>query len=177
MRLPQFFIPDAYADSIHSIDLEALKRQQIVGIICDLDNTLVPWDSDAMSPATRAWIQEVGAEFQLALVSNGYVERVERWGQWLDIPAVPKANKPRRGGFRYVLKVLDLAPDQVAVIGDQLFTDVVGGNRMGMHTILVRPLSRREFIGTRIVRAVERLVLRYLRWRGQLTAVVRLGTD
>jgi len=61
------------------------------------------------------------------------------------------------------LEIMGVSGDQAAVIGDQIFTDILGGNRAGLYTILVKPLARREFMGTKIARSLELLVLRYLR--------------
>lgn len=159
-------IPRQYVDSLEDIDLEELQRENIQGIICDLDNTLVPWGSDDIADETLQWLQQAGEIFELAMVSNGMAERVEKWAERLSLPAVSRANKPRRGGFRDAIGFLGLSPEVVAVVGDQLFTDVVGGNRMGMYTILVVPLSRREFIGTRLVRLIERTVLYFFNRAG-----------
>jgi len=59
-----------------------------------------------------------------------------------------------------------LKPSQVAVVGDQVFTDILGGNRLGLYTILVCPLNKKEFIGTRVVRQVEKAVLNRLKRKG-----------
>ncbi len=77
----------------------------------------------------------------------------------LGLPAVTGALKPRRGALRRALSVMGTAPETTALVGDQLFTDILGGNRLGLYTILVRPQSRKEFVLTRLVRRVERAVL------------------
>ncbi len=80
----------------------------------------------------------------------------------LGIPGLSKANKPSRRAFLQALDLLGSRPEQAAMIGDQVFTDVLGGNRLGLYTILVVPLCRREFLGTRVLRLVERVILRNL---------------
>ena len=70
--------------------------------------------------------------------------------------------KPRRRAFRKALEELKLSVSDVAVLGDQIFTDVLGGNRMGLYTILVTPISDKEFIWTKLMRQFERLILKYL---------------
>jgi uncharacterized protein len=96
---------------------------------------------------------------KLAILSNNSPSRVANMSTQLDIYAFSKAVKPRRCGFRHIAAHFGLPPTQVAVVGDQLFTDILGGNRAGMHTILVLPLSKTEFIGTRLVRQVEKFFL------------------
>jgi len=80
----------------------------------------------------------------------------------LDLPFLSNAGKPRRKAFKKVLSILDIKADELAVIGDQIFTDVLGGNRMELYTILVVPISSSEFFGTRIMRRMERFVIPYL---------------
>jgi hypothetical protein len=75
--------------------------------------------------------------------------------------------KPRREGLNRAMAAIGTTPPNTAVIGDQIFTDVLGGNRTGLLTILVRPIGKREFIATRISRALERLLFWFLRRRGE----------
>lgn len=154
--------PDKIVDSIYQIDLEELKQMKIRAVIADLDNTLIPWNSDEIDATLRVWVHKVKtAGLKLAILSNSFsLARVEAVSAALDVMAVSKAIKPRRLGFRRIAARLSLDPSEVAVVGDQLFTDIFGGNRAGMYTILVAPMSRTEFIGTRIVRRLEHLFLR-----------------
>lgn len=166
MRLLQLLTPDQCVETISDIDLEALVQKGIEAIICDLDNTLVPWGSDDISPCTVDWLQQVRDRFKVAVVSNALSDRVKRLSKRLGVPAIGGATKPRRQGYRRVLKALRASPEHTAVVGDQLFTDVLGGNRMGMCTILVAPLSQRDFPLTKILRAVESKTLEYLQRHG-----------
>ncbi|HXG24870.1 MAG TPA: HAD hydrolase-like protein, partial [Chthonomonadales bacterium] len=76
--------------------------------------------------------------------------------------------KPRKRGFIEAMKELGVDSSKTAMIGDQMFTDVLGGNRAGVYTVLVRPIARREFIGTKVSRAVEKALLALFRRRGYL---------
>lgn len=166
MRLLQLLTPDQYVETLAEIDLEDLGRKNIEAIICDLDNTLVPWGSEEISSSTVDWLEQVHDRFKVAIVSNAMSDRVMRVSERLGVPAVGGATKPRRQGYRRVLKTLSASAERTAVVGDQLFTDILGGNRMGMCTILVLPLSGKDFLLTRIVRFVERQALDYLQRRG-----------
>lgn len=160
-RLVHFLSPCLFVNSVEDIDLERLWSLGIRGFIVDLDNTLVAWNTYDLPERVARWIE--GAKrrgFAICIVSNALKERVTYFSKLLDIPGISKAQKPRRGAFRAALETLGLQRHEVAVIGDQLFTDVLGGNRLGLYTILVRPLSKREFITTRLGRFLERLVLR-----------------
>jgi HAD superfamily phosphatase (TIGR01668 family) len=149
------------------IPLESLRRKKIASFILDLDNTVTEWNSNHLSPEIRGWVKKVkGAGGKACIVSNNSDQRVRGVAQVLDIPYVCRAGKPRRRAFRRALELMGTGPDQTAVVGDQIFTDILGGNRMGMVTILVTPLAKREFLGTRITRQLERLVLKRLKGPG-----------
>ncbi len=115
------------------------------------------------------WLQGLLADgLKVGLVSNNRRRRVREIAGQLAIPYVSRAYKPAKTGFRQVAAVMGLSPGAVAVVGDQLFTDVLGGNRLGMFTIWVKPMSAREFIGTKVTRQLEKLTVRMLRSKGLL---------
>jgi len=153
--------PDIYYKSIFDIDIEDFKDQDIKGIIVDIDNTIVPWNDKELSDEVFNWFKKLIKEgYKLCLISNGMSKRVEYFSNQLDIPAIGTAVKPRKKAFKKALNILDVKKDKIAVIGDQIFTDVLGGNRMGFTTILVDPLNENEFITTKIMRFLERLVIK-----------------
>lgn len=159
--------PNLIIKSLYDIEAHTLKQQGIKGIIFDLDNTIIPWDSPTMSPEIIDWLQELLAQgFKLCLVSNNMGKRVRNIGGTLGIPFVSRAYKPAKSGFRQAMATMELTDRQVAVVGDQLFTDILGGNRLGLYTIWVTPLSAKEFIGTRITRRLEKLAVGMLRAKG-----------
>lgn len=153
--------PDEVVPSVSDIPPESLIQQGIQAVLLDLDNTLVPWQKVDVPDAVRQWIQAMKeAGLRLCLVSNTRRRRrLEILAKELGIAYVPKAFKPRRYGLRQALEQLQATPRQAVMIGDQIFTDVWGGNRMGMRTILVMPMARREFIGTKVSRLLERILL------------------
>ena len=154
--------PDLYVPSTRHIDFDYLKAQGIKGICFDLDNTLVPWDAKEPPTALLLWLKEIReAGFSLFLVSNAVTKRLLYFAGLLGIEGIAKAGKPRKKAFKRALKELNLPAHQVALVGDQLFTDVLGGNRMGLFTVLVSPLSKQEFVGTRFMRILERMVMRH----------------
>ncbi len=168
-RMWKFLCPKRHVESVQEINLHDLKEKGIKGIITDLDNTLVCWNDEAVLPAVTKWLKEAKEKgFQVCIVSNNNKERCEQLSWNLELPAIWQAVKPRRRSFLRALKMMDLQPYQAAVVGDQVFTDILGGNRLGLYTILVKPLSRREFVGTRCVRQFEKVVLFGLKKRGHL---------
>lgn len=160
----ELLYPKQHLNSIFELDPDELRSLGIKGIIADMDNTLVPWNDRSVQPRLARWLAGLKEEgFRLCIVSNNTADRGAELARELDIPAFWYAVKPRRRAFRKALRELALEAGEVAVIGDQIFTDVLGGNRMGFYTILVTPISDKEFIWTKMMRQFERLVLNYLK--------------
>lgn len=159
--------PDLFYSSIEEIDLDELKSLGIEGIICDLDNTIIPYGKETIPQSIINWFKNIEEkEFNVCLISNGWKGRVERIAKELGIPAFYRAVKPRKKTYKKALEHLKIPPQKIAVIGDQIFTDVLGGNRMGMLTILVDPLAKKEFKTTRIMRLLEKRVKSRLKEEG-----------
>lgn len=158
--------PREFRPAVYALDLEALWARGIRGLVLDLDNTLVRWN--ALRPSRRLvqWLRRVQERgFRVCIVSNNSRRRVQVFARAAGVAAVARARKPWRRSFRKALAVLGTGLSETAVVGDQLFTDVWGGNRLGLYTILVLPVAPREFIGTRAVRVVERRILQRLERR------------
>ncbi|MBS3984963.1 MAG: YqeG family HAD IIIA-type phosphatase [Selenomonadales bacterium] len=159
----KYLLPSMYVESIYHIDLAKLRARGIDTIISDLDNTLVPWVENKVNPELKQWLENLKAQgFKVCLVSNALERRIAHFRTELNVPGLSRANKPSRKAFRQALALLGSRPETTAMIGDQVFTDVLGGNRLGLFTILVVPLSDRDFFTTRIVRIFERWVLRHM---------------
>lgn len=156
--------PRQYVARLADIDLSDLRRKGICALLLDLDNTLVPRDEDRYPEEVVRWLEGArGRGFKLCIVSNNTSARVLALASALSIPAVPRAIKPFKRPFLQAMGLLGVGPAETAVIGDQLFTDVLGGNRLGLYTILVVPLQGRDFWATSLVtRPLERLVLCFL---------------
>lgn len=165
----ELLCPDDCVDKVMDIDLKQLYRRGIRGLILDVDNTLLGWESDELPTQVSAWVQKAKQlGFRVCIASNGTKTRVRKIAEDLDVPAISKAVKPRKRPFRRALKILGTTPQSTAVIGDQIFTDVLGGNRMDLYTILINPVSKTELRTTKIVRRVERRVLTRLHRKGRL---------
>lgn len=156
--------PKIYVASLFDINLEDLKKRGIKAILFDIDNTLIPWDQHKLDPQIEAWFRNLCQQgFKVCFVSNNNQARVTTMSGSLQVPGVHKAGKPRRRGLRQALRILGTDVQETALVGDQVFTDVLAGNRLGVYTILVTPLAGKEFIGTRINRKLEKLVLKRIR--------------
>jgi|Deesub1362A_J573_1020465.scaffolds.fasta_scaffold17544_2 hypothetical protein len=162
--------PDLYLNSIFEIKPEFLRQKGIRGVIVDLDNTLVPWNEARVNKDISEWFQgfkDLG--IKLCIVSNNKKHRVLTFGEKIGIPTIYKAKKPRKKSFLKGMQILKTKPSNTAVIGDQIFTDILGGNRLGLYTILVIPISKKEFLWTRLMRSIEKAVLNFLIKKGHLT--------
>lgn len=149
--------PDLYVNSIYDIDFEMLKQRSIYYLIIDIDNTLTPWNSSEISDKLWNWINKARQYgFKICLLSNNGQKRVEELSSKLGVAYICNAAKPRRRSYRKALELMHTTYDHAAVIGDQLLTDILGGKRMGMFTILVDPIDKKEFIGTKVMRCIER---------------------
>lgn len=156
--------PDIFLNTVYELDTGVLKEKGIEAIIVDIDNTLVSWDTRLPDAKVIELIYGLAAEgFKICILSNNSRKRVEEFNRELKLPAIHKAVKPSKSAFRRAMRLMNSTAENTAVIGDQLFTDVLGGNRLGLLTILVAPISDKEFIWTRFVRKLEKLVLGRIR--------------
>ncbi|HBL36870.1 MAG TPA: YqeG family HAD IIIA-type phosphatase [Firmicutes bacterium] len=159
--------PALYLKNLVDLKPQYLQERGLKGVMLDLDNTLVEWGQVKISPATAAWVQEMKQSgLKLCIVSNALEERVKIVGEALGIPWVSRAIKPRKLPFKKALALLGTSPGETATIGDQLFTDICGGNRMALFTIWTTPLSTTELLVTKMVRRLEKVVARKLRKKG-----------
>ncbi|MEI6602198.1 MAG: YqeG family HAD IIIA-type phosphatase [Clostridia bacterium] len=155
------FKPDLYVDSIFAIDFQNLKARGIKGLLLDVDNTLKAHYAEAPSAQVRGWLDEArAAGFALCIVSNGRQSRIGPFAHGIGLAAVGDAMKPSRAGFLRAAESLHLDVCHTAVVGDQLFTDILGGNNAGALTILVKPISIDEPFYVKLKRPLERLFLK-----------------
>jgi hypothetical protein len=154
------FWPDHYVTDVCAIDLGALSAAGVKALLVDIDNTLLPRDSSAVPPAYSAWVESLpNAGFGVHFVSNNWHESIHRHAADLGFPVVAKATKPLPFAFLAAARALGVRTRECAVIGDQVFTDVVGGNLVGATTVLVEPLSATDLPHTLVLRRIERLIM------------------
>jgi HAD superfamily phosphatase (TIGR01668 family) len=169
--LLKHLIPQLQVDTIYQIDLQLLKENGIKGIITDLDNTLVGAREANTNPQLVEWLKLVASlGFKVVIVSNNSKIRVAAFSGAIQIPYIYRAQKPLNKSFHKALQLMSLPPEATVVIGDQLLTDVLGGNRMGLYTILVTPISLQdESFFTRMNRRIERYACKKMKKRGWIT--------
>jgi len=154
-------------EAVWNISPERLWQQGLRALIVDLDNTLVDWNQEFLRPAVSEWARACRQRgLSLCVCTNSRSNpRVKRIAAKLAACYLAAAGKPWPAAWRRALSLLRCPPRQAAVVGDQVFTDIWGANRLGMMSILVRPLSGRDFFATRIPRLLEKHLL--LRWQAR----------
>ena len=154
--------PDAYLENIKEITLEFLRKNNIKGLVLDIDNTLIDYDKNLLE-GTQNWCENLKQnKIKLCILSNtNKVKKVEKVAKILDLEYIYFAHKPNKKGFLKAKELLNLNLNEIAVVGDQIFTDVWGGNRLGMYTILTKPIDKRDILLTKIKRPFEKVVIKY----------------
>lgn len=157
---PARLVPDLYYTSVMAIDLAELRERGVCALLIDLDNTLLPRDTNLVPEEKCSWAAAVrAAGMSACLISNNWHTRVKAVADELGFDLVDKALKPLPFAFRRGLDLLGARPSEAAVIGDQIFTDILGGNAIGATTVLVQPLSSTDLPHTLLLRRFERSVL------------------
>lgn len=159
--------PKIYLKSVTEITIEFLKEKGIKGLILDVDNTLIDFDKN-LSDKIVEWCESLKQNgIKMCILSNtNKVEKVKKVADKLKLEYLYFAKKPFKKGFRRAKELLGLEPENIGVVGDQIFTDVIGANRSKMFAILVKPIDKRDLLMTRIKRPLENLVIKSYLKRG-----------
>ena len=150
-------LPHWTGATIFDIDPAALARRGITLLLADLDNTLVPYGVPEPTAEVRVWKEALeAAGVTLFVLSNSRRPgRPERFSQALGVPFLGRAGKPRPGGFLKAMARMGRAPAETAIVGDQIFTDILGGRKAGVYTLLVEPIRLAGNPGRYLRYAVE----------------------
>jgi len=143
------YVPDVYQKSIYTINYKKLKENGIKCLLFDLDNTLVPYK--IKKPTDKvielfSCLKEEG--FKIVLFSNSSKKRLKPFKEILEVDCCARAWKPSPKKLVSVIDELGYNISEVAIIGDQLLTDILGGNRVGITTILINPISKNDYFLT-----------------------------
>lgn len=154
------FKPTYRIKSVEKIPFVLLERDNIKGLIFDVDNTISTMGKGITKPCYD-WIKEAKElGYKICILSNSLnLKKVRKIMNDLDVLGLCFAKKPSTRGFEMALNLLDLKKEEVIMIGDQVFTDVWGANRFGIKSILVNPISKKEGPFTLIKRPFEKIVL------------------
>ncbi|WP_119325992.1 YqeG family HAD IIIA-type phosphatase [Companilactobacillus musae] len=160
------FKPYIMLDKITDIDVESLKNLNITTIMTDLDNTLLPWNSNEYDLSLRKWLNQMAQnDIEVMIVSNNSYERVEKAVRDLPVSIVARAVKPLPFVIMNHIREENIDPEQVLFVGDQVMTDVLAGNMAQLKTVLVKPLVNTDAKKTRVNRFFERPILKAMQMR------------
>ena len=159
------FAPRLMLDKMICITPELLRERGLSVLLLDIDNTMTTHDNPVPAEGVTEWIKQMQSEgFRLIVVSNNSEERVKPFAQLIGLDFVSHGCKPLPSGFRRACEQLGVKPSQAAVVGDQIFTDILGGNLLGAYTILTVPYQLEEMRFFKLKRALEKPIIRsYLR--------------
>ncbi len=161
------FFPNMYIKSIFHLNIDSLIKKGIKGILVDIDNTLVSFDIEEPTDEIIELFNLILKKgLKIMLISNNTKERVDLFNSKLNLQTIHKAKKPRVINIKRAVKIMNLENNEVALIGDQIFTDVFGGNRINLYTILVQPVSHKDEWKTKVKRGLEKKVIKkYIEYR------------
>jgi uncharacterized protein len=164
MAVYQKCIPHAYHASIFEIPYQNLKQQGIKSLFFDLDNTIIAYDDQELKKKHIDLLNKLKKDFQIVVISNTNYKRVTKALTNLDVPYIWYAKKPLKFGFKKAMKMVDSTKEETIVIGDQLMTDIYGGTRFGIKSILIRSVKRKsDHKITQFNRKVEKIIIKKIK--------------
>lgn len=153
------FLPDMYKKDIFDIDYKKLKEEDIKCILFDLDNTISPAKEVIYKDDVKDLFEKLKKDFKIIIFSNNFPKRVSKFAKYYDVDYACLSLKPLLYKYIYIKLKYNLKSKDLVSIGDQIVTDIFGGNKSGIYTILVDPVSAEDEMGTYINRKVESLIL------------------
>ncbi len=156
--------PNAYFKNVQEITIQFLMKNKIKALILDIDNTLIDYYKNLSDEVVKWAVELQGQGIKMYILSNtNKKEKVEKVANKLEIPYIMFAKKPSKKGFLKIQKELNLKPENIGTVGDQIFTDVIGGNRCEMFTILVDPVTPKDYWYTAWKRPIENKIKQKLK--------------
>lgn len=149
--------PSISVKSVYELTPDWLKSRGYKAIICDLDDTLTPYYDTNPNPKLAKWLNSLNdAGILICILSNGRKKRVAPLCENLGILFIAMALKPLPFAFNMAIRRLGVNKNSVVAIGDQIFTDIIGGNLAGIHTVLVDPIAYKPGKGEKLKRKLEK---------------------
>ncbi len=158
----RLIFPDRECSNVFDIDYSRLEESEKEAIIFDLDNTLSTWNDKNLTEDVLKLLSDLDEMgFKLGILTNSKPEGLKEIKEKSDCPVISNASKPLSKGFEELLSRLNVDPEDSVMVGDQIFTDMLGANRLSMEIILVIPINPgEEFILTRVNRFGKRIILK-----------------
>ncbi|MGT2912099.1 YqeG family HAD IIIA-type phosphatase [Streptococcus cameli] len=155
------YMPDFVVEKAYDVTVASLEKNNIKVVFVDLDNTLIAWNNPDGTPEMRQWLHDLrDAGIRVVVVSNNNYERVKRAVEKFNIDFEARAMKPFTLGINRAIKRFGVKKEEAVMIGDQLMTDIRAAKRVGIKSILVRPLVESDAIQTQFNRWRERRMLK-----------------
>ena len=153
--------PKMYFDSVKDITIDFLNKNNIKAIILDVDNTILDFNKN-IPQGVEEWCQKLKVQrIKFCILSNSdKKEKVKMAADKLQLPYIYLATKPLKRGFNKAIKLLGEKTENIAAVGDQIFTDVLGANRCHLFSILVKPIAKKDLLVTRIKRPLENYIIK-----------------
>ena len=153
--------PKIYLESVKDISTEFLNENNIKALILDVDNTILDFNKN-IPQGVEEWCEKLKAQgIKFCILSNSdKKEKVKMVAEKLQLPYFYFATKPFKRGFNKAIKLLEEKPENIAAVGDQIFTDVFGANRCHLFSILVKPIAKKDLLITRVKRPIENYIIK-----------------
>ena len=152
------FLPNIYSENIFTINYKKLKEENIKCLLFDVDNTITPAREEEFFEETKNLFRKLEKDFKVILFSNNFEKRITKFGKYYDVDIEFLALKPLPFKYKKILRKYGYKKHEVACIGDQLITDIQGGNKVGMKTILIKPISEKDEKETWFNRQLEKMI-------------------
>ncbi|MEG2351658.1 MAG: HAD hydrolase-like protein [Bacilli bacterium] len=154
------YLPTMYQESIFTINYDKLRKNKIRCLLFDLDNTISPAKESVYCKKTKILFEKLKKDFKIIIFSNNFPKRIHSFADFYDVDCACVALKPLSFKYRIIAKKHKFKKDEIAAIGDQLLTDIKGGNNFGITTILVNPISEIDEKETWINRKLENFIFK-----------------
>jgi len=164
----EIFVPDVYQKSIFDINYKKLKKKGIKCLLFDLDNTIAPYTVTVPDNKIKDLFAELEDDFKVIIMSNSGKDRLRPFKEKLNVDVAVRSRKPLKKKYKKIMALYNFKDNEIACIGDQIMTDIFGGNRMGFTTVLVNPIGPIEPITTKFNRIFERMILKSFSDKGIL---------
>lgn len=165
----KLLIPNIYQESIYTINYDKLKKENIKCLLFDLDNTCVGYHEKLPTKELEELFNKLTKKgFKLIIFTNSPNKRIVPFVK-LHVICHSSSRKPFKKSFKKIMKKYKLTKEEICIIGDQLFTDILGGNKVGIKTCLVNPLTKEDLIFTKIFRLLENICFKIMQSKDILT--------
>lgn len=149
-----------YKENIYKINYKKLKENNIKVLLFDFDNTIIEKGNSLLNKETAKLFDKLKKDFIIYVVSNSIQKnKIKKICEQLDVPYINGSKKPFKFGFKRI-KFKSIKANQIAMIGDQIITDVLGAKRMNYYSVLIDPISKKEWLLTKLNRMFENIILK-----------------